>query len=67
MVSTIPARNFESESEFITLVEGKIVNCKVIHWNWWSKCYVCCGRDYKMKSQSTDVSLFYIFHVMCKM
>lgn len=62
MVSTIPAYNFESETEPITLVEGEIVNCKVSRWSRWSKCSVSCGHGYKTRSRTIDVSLLYIFH-----
>lgn len=63
MVSTIPAYNFESETEPITLVEGEIVNCKVSRWSRWSKCSVSCGRGYKTRSRSIDVSFFYTFSI----
>jgi hypothetical protein len=55
ILSTIPAYNFESETEPVTLVEGEIVNCKVSRWSRWSKCSVSCGRGYKTRSRSIYV------------
>jgi len=62
ILTTLPAYNFESEIEPITLFEGEIVNCKVSRWSRWSECSVSCGRGYKTRIRSIYVSLLHVFH-----